>query len=303
MSNENTYENETKLYGYEHDERQRFKRPPNPLTKLVPLLITVLFIAGGLYVFCAQWQKQNKPSRKPATQITGIQVQKKATVSRAPAVPETAPDAHTSAPEEDVESLPEADVAETMLAQVTKPAEEPVLTEETQVEKTSETERPVPPELQALNGKFQKLCADIEAKHLENIKRLKGAYVKCLVQREKQFQKTGDLHGMLAFQRERERFENDGEFPSFADNSAVASLRKAQEKVIGYLEKVQTTKTQKLTQVRGKHLAQLTALEKELTTKRRIEDAVVVRAERERVEFEGQVMASITMTSNNTRLF
>jgi hypothetical protein len=286
-----------------------FGSPPQKTTgfkKSIPLLVTLMFLAGGLWVFYTLSKNHRRPTRVPVTPQTVAA--REAAVSAKPSVQETTID--EPEPDAEKEADPVSPFEETpaaMLAEVREPAEEVAVSEEPKTEKTetaqAETERPHPPELQALNDEYEKNRAQIEANHLKNIERLKDAYVKCLDQRAKQLQKTGDLHGMLAFKREKERFEKDGEFPSFVDERAKPSLCKAQRKVIGYLEKVQTARIQKLKQVTRDHVTKLSSLEIELTTQRRIQDAMVVRAEKERVEFEGQIMASVNMTSANTRLF
>lgn len=152
-----------------------------------------------------------------------------------------------------------------------------------------------PPELAKLRSIYDEQMRKISAAYADAVSGFPKQYEQQLAQLERQLQTSGDLNGMLAIRREQQRFkaalsgeadpfELAPEMPPSARVEEPAQLRAAQELYIKRHETEATTKQERIDRLTKTYLQRLTELQRELTVKNRIRDALEVKQEVDRIE-------------------
>jgi hypothetical protein len=151
-----------------------------------------------------------------------------------------------------------------------------------------------PPELDELSRRYRSVLSEIFARYRETTAAYPKQYESDLKSLKDRLQKAGDLEGLLAAAREQQRFakavsaERDPfelvpEMPPDALVSAPADLRAMQELYQKRHADANTARQKEMSDLTTKYLARLEALQRELTIKNRIRDAVAVKLESERI--------------------
>ena len=146
------------------------------------------------------------------------------------------------------------------------------------------------PELAKIRGIYHSELHKINAGYAEAISGFPKQYEQQLTQLERQMQRNGDLNGMLAAQQELKRFQDarkaeidpfelTPEMPAAAIVKSPAPLRAAQEQYITWHKKEATTKQTRIDSLSRNYLQRLTSLQKDLTIRNRIRDALEVKQE------------------------
>jgi len=154
--------------------------------------------------------------------------------------------------------------------------------------------------------------ARIAVQHQETIKGLPRQYQADLTEMQKKLQISGDLDGVLATANEAKRFaaalnaEGDPfelvpEMPQNALVEAPAVLRALQDAYIKRHKESADLRTTRLNELTLRYINSLTVIQKDLTRKDRIADAVLVRNETERLrkamadeQFVAQTLAALS---------
>ena len=176
----------------------------------------------------------------------------------------------------------------------------------------------LPPEVNRLGDLFQTEAGRITAQYVEAIKQLPGALLAQLSALQKRMQETGDLDAYLAATKEIERFsqaikgesdpfEKVPEMPESALVEKPESLRALQNQYLKAYQDKSDHRRKQIEDMAGTYVAKLEALQKDLTIKNRIRDAIAVKRETDRVRkgladntFVQQAMAAIPTRSSAT---
>jgi hypothetical protein len=153
---------------------------------------------------------------------------------------------------------------------------------------------PAPAELIRSAEIYTAEVARISSQHCEAVQGLPRQYQADLADMQKKLQASGDLDGMLAMAKESKRFaaalagERDPfeVVPEMPENALVtepAVLRTMQDAYLKRHTDSAETRNGKINELTTRYIKGLTAIQKELTRKDRIADAVVVRQEVERL--------------------
>lgn len=121
-------------------------------------------------------------------------------------------------------------------------------------------------------------------------------YIKALDVIANRMQKSGDLEGWQIINGEKTRFKRTGEVPkaSLVDNPAI--LREVQDKFIASLKKAELTEAKKISVLASNYTRALEQEKVKLTRAGRIEEALSMRDEIERIESLDFVKKAISVT-------
>lgn len=153
---------------------------------------------------------------------------------------------------------------------------------------------PLPPEVNRLGDLFHSEVSRISVQFTESIRQLPGAFLSQLGALQKRMQETGDLDAYLAVSKEIERFtqatkgESDPfeKVPEMPDSALVdkpESLRTLQNQYVKACQDKGDHRRKQIEDLAGTYVAKLEALQKDLTIKNRIRDAIAVKKEVDRV--------------------
>lgn len=161
-------------------------------------------------------------------------------------------------------------------------------------EVTSPSGGPLPPEVNRLSDLFHSETIRISGQYNESIRQLPGAFLIQLGALQKRMQETGDLDAYLAVSKETERFtqavkgESDPfeKVPEMPDSALVdkpESLRALQNQYVKAYRDKGDHRRKQIEDLAGTYVAKLEALQKDLTIKNRIREAIAVKKEADRV--------------------
>jgi hypothetical protein len=153
---------------------------------------------------------------------------------------------------------------------------------------------PLPPEVNRLGDLFHSEVVRISVQFNESIRQLPGAFLVQLGALQKRMQETGDLDAYLAVSKEIERFtqaikgESDPfeKVPEMPDSALVdkpESLRTLQNQYVKAYQDKGDHRRKQIEDLAGTYAAKLEALQRDLTIKNRIREAIAVKKETERV--------------------
>lgn len=157
----------------------------------------------------------------------------------------------------------------------------------------------------------------IAGQYIEAVKGLPRQYQTDLLEMQKKLQESGDLDGMLAVAKEAKRFaaalagerdpfETVPEMPENALVNEPVVLRALQDNYLKRYKDGADLRYSRLNELTSRYIKGLTGIQKELTRKDRIADAVFVRHEVERLrnaatneQFVAQILAMLPESTGN----
>ena len=140
--------------------------------------------------------------------------------------------------------------------------------------------------LAALAAAYKSDLDEVAADYEKWLATLQAWYLSSLDKLQAERTKAGDLEGVLAFKAERERIESHTETTReqvHAMPETLAKLRAAYEPA---LKRIVDQAAQRKDAARGKYFARLEALQKSLTLSIDLDNALLVRAEKDRIAAE-----------------
>ncbi|MFC1497581.1 LamG-like jellyroll fold domain-containing protein [Verrucomicrobiota bacterium] len=138
-------------------------------------------------------------------------------------------------------------------------------------------------ELKRYKAAFKEQVEKIEANYLADILSCSEKYIKALEILQDKKQKTGDLDGWQIVRKEKERFTSEKEIPEEDIVNKPLELKSLQEKYREYKEKQKLKRAQELAALVDKYQSKLEPMKKEFTRAGKIEQALEIKMEMERV--------------------
>ena len=147
-------------------------------------------------------------------------------------------------------------------------------------------------DLKTLKSKYKQDLAVIQADSDKALTNSIQGYADALKVLGQKLQGAGDLDGILAVQKESERFGKEKAIPEgavVADNVALRELQLYWQKMP---ETIDISKSRKIVALSKGHIAALEAAKKQLTTQGKVEEAVELKNEIERLRTSAEVTAA-----------
>ena len=152
-----------------------------------------------------------------------------------------------------------------------------------------------PPEMAEMARVFRMRTRELSAQYESAIKALPPQYQRDIQALHDLFRNKGDLDGVLAtdremkrfaaaFEGERDPFELTPEMPPEAIVAAPAELRQLQEQYVARFKDAAALRLREIRDLAGKYLAALQKIQGDLTRAGRIQDAIIVKQESERLQ-------------------
>ncbi len=152
-----------------------------------------------------------------------------------------------------------------------------------------------PPEMAEMARVFRMRTRELSAQYETAIKALPPQYQRDIQALHDLFRNKGDLDGVLAtdretkrfaaaFEGERDPFELTPEMPPEAIVAAPAELRQLQEQYVARFKEAAALRLREIRDLAGKYLAALQKIQGDLTRAGRIQDAIIVKQESERLQ-------------------
>jgi hypothetical protein len=148
-------------------------------------------------------------------------------------------------------------------------------------------------DLAILEAAYKADMGDIAADYEKWAEALQKWYLGALDKLGGERVKSGDLEGALAFKSERERIAARAETTPEQTQAMPASLAKLRAAYEPELKKIVDEAGRRKDAARGKHIGRLDALQKRLTMAGDIDDAVLVRAEKDQIASEMAASAAV----------
>lgn len=156
------------------------------------------------------------------------------------------------------------------------------------------TETRAPPELEELAGRYRVILSEMTGRYRETTRLFPKQYTEELAALKERMQRSGELDGMLAvakeqqrftqaMQQERDPFELTPEMPADALVEKPVELRAQQDFYLKRHQDAAALRQKDIEDLTAKYLARIEALQRELTIKNRIRDAVAVKREHARI--------------------
>lgn len=130
-----------------------------------------------------------------------------------------------------------------------------------------------------LQSSYQAALSDVVEKGEVEIKRLSDGYVSAVARLENEFQAAGKLDLLLKARQEREQFLKSGK-PGADDTPEIARLTAILDQ---NQKQVRDKVSASVSELSGKYIEQLELLQAELTKSGKIDDAILVKAEVEKI--------------------
>ena len=138
-------------------------------------------------------------------------------------------------------------------------------------------------DLNAVSKKYSDTWRQIESRRAERLSTLKTQYLAALDEIYQKAMAQGDLDGVLAAKSEKDRILTDVELPA-ADREAMPdTLKKPRSLYDQSFTRVLQEEKDQLRQLHEKYKKTLETQERKLTTQGRVDEALAVRAEKERI--------------------
>ncbi len=109
-------------------------------------------------------------------------------------------------------------------------------------------------------------------------------YSKALTASEAQLKNAGNLEGLIAVRKEKERFVATGEIPKTSSSDTPQAIAQAQLEHLTRTQQAQKVRDKNLAVVIRQYLSKLDALKKQLTSRDKIDDALQVQTEIKNME-------------------
>jgi len=138
-------------------------------------------------------------------------------------------------------------------------------------------------EIGKLREKYETLLEEIDRDHKEATDELHASYGKSLTKLRADLRGKGKLDGVLAVERERERFTESREVPETPPEGLNAHVAALQAKLHAAKRKQDADTYKRVITLASQYTQRLTNLERKLTSDDKLEEAINVRKERERV--------------------
>jgi len=143
-------------------------------------------------------------------------------------------------------------------------------------------------DLEALKNIYDTEVKKVHEQYRSGRLTLPQEHIKSLRDLEQTFQRSGDLKSLLAVREERTRFMRDPKPESIKVASAPAQLGVLQKKFIVAFTELKKNRDFRLTDLSEKYTRRLEQLQRELTIRGNIEEALAVMKEVERMKGSGQ---------------
>ncbi len=137
--------------------------------------------------------------------------------------------------------------------------------------------------------KYKEVLGEIEQAYRERVIQVQTGFLGSLEKQENAMQEKGDLMGVLAVRKEREAFQGISEFPPVirSAGSTYAEVAELKKKYNQQLETLKQDRDQNIVLRTGQYDKRLAEFERRLTQAGKIDEALSVHAERERVRSQG----------------
>ncbi len=154
----------------------------------------------------------------------------------------------------------------------------------------------LPPEMAEMAGRYRGVLAEQELIYQKTVAQQPQLYMADIQSLAERLQKAGDLDGFLAADKElkrflkamaageRDPFELTPEMPASAIVKEEGELRDRQNLYLQRFADADETRQKKISDLTTKYLARLKELQKELTIKNRIDDALAVKSEADEIQ-------------------
>ena len=117
-------------------------------------------------------------------------------------------------------------------------------------------------------------------------------YIEALSRLEQELQKTGRLEALLTTQKERERFTRERTLDESTVSVDVAELRSIQVACLASLDRLPADSAKQIMALAQQYDGALNTLQSELTRKARIDDAILIKQERDAISSRPEVTAA-----------
>jgi hypothetical protein len=145
-------------------------------------------------------------------------------------------------------------------------------------------------ELATARNTYESALSQIETESSSKLKSWPAQYVKALKALQQKMQSSGDLDGWTAVNNEIERFKTDKRIRKSSIVSEPAELASLQSSYRDAVEKMTSEKNQGICRLTKVYLSRLNGMKRNLTVAGKIDDALAVNAEIERVKSSPTVM-------------
>jgi len=136
-----------------------------------------------------------------------------------------------------------------------------------------------------LEADYETAVRNAETGHAERVESIGKKYAKALLQLKERLKGEGDLHGVVACNKEIERFKSESSVPSTSPKGLHATLRHAQDHYRKLVAQSATEKAKNTARMTQQLIAKLDAIKKDLVKDERLEEAFKVDEEIKKAEF------------------
>jgi|APCry1669188970_1035186.scaffolds.fasta_scaffold13620_2 Concanavalin A-like lectin/glucanases superfamily len=155
-----------------------------------------------------------------------------------------------------------------------------------------------PADIKTLKAKYEQGLAAIQDESNKALTNSIQGYADALKTLKQKLQGVGDLDGILATKKEAERFGKEKALPESAVVADCVALRDLQHKWQKTHDAIDVSKSKKVVTLSKSHIAALEEVKKLLTMQGKVEEAVVVKDEIERVRTSAEVTAAEFVLAN-----
>ena len=154
--------------------------------------------------------------------------------------------------------------------------------------------------LEKLRSVYDSSLKKCETQYVTRKQNWPEQYLASLDGLRQKFQKAGNLDGWSAVDKEIKRFRNAGTITKQDIDSAPEFINAVQSQYQGFDKTAEQDKSKQILALRDKYVAYLTNIQTSLTKDGRIEEALMVKSEVERVNKSGAVTAAEFMLAAST---
>lgn len=143
-----------------------------------------------------------------------------------------------------------------------------------------------------LRGVYDKELEKVDEKYAEEMKLLPQQYLSLLLKLERAYQNAGDLKPLIAVREERDRFNKSKSLKEIVVAKAPAKLAELQQQFLKDCEDIPVNRARRILDLNQKYVAALDDLQRELTKRGEINQALAVMGEIERVQADEKVKSA-----------
>ena len=147
--------------------------------------------------------------------------------------------------------------------------------------------------LKNLQTVFSNGIENIDGDFLDNVETCRNGYGSLLVKAEETATANGDLDAVMKIRKERARFTTDRAVDDEIAPGTHASIEKAIKTYLKNLDDADRLRAQKEGILARQYVMKLEDMKKKLTTSKRIDDALLVQSEIERIKADPQVAEAL----------